>query len=489
MSLTRPQTAVACIYILSNFACCLAIPSQAGGAQRFAAFRGRCGTFAMFNLILTMLFALRNNPLIWLLRVGYDTFNFFHRWTARLVLVQSLAHVFAFGINAYHVTYAGQSGWQSIRWVLQHSLSYQWGLAAIITFIMMTALSISPVRHAFYDTFLSLHRLGAVVGMAGVYFHIGKHALPQLPWVYLAIGLFASEYLMRILRILCMNFGWKEKVWTRVTIEALPAEATRVTFVLPQAWRTNPGSHVHIYLPKLTLWSSHPFSVAWVESSGYARLAQEKLSLSAEDLKMEQGPSAASCIVRARNGMTRSLYKLATSGKADSVCLWGAVEGPYGGYHSFESYEAGVLFAAGVGITHQLLFVRHLLAGYTNGTVAARKILLVWCVTTIDAIDWVGPWLEDIVAMPNFQEVVRLRLHVSKMAPIELARRPLLIHLDLRRERCDPSEVVDEEVVAQASTVAVSVCGPPSFSSDVRAAVWRRVCDRHIDLFDESFSY
>lgn len=38
------------------------------------------------------------------------------------------------------------------------------------------------------------------------------------------------------------------------------------------------------------------------------------------------------------------------------------------------------MFAGGVGITHQVSYVRDLVAGYANGTVAARKVVLVWII-------------------------------------------------------------------------------------------------------------
>lgn len=289
----------------------------------------------------------------------------------------------------------------------------------------MTIHSFSPLRHAFYETFLTMHRLGAVMAITEIHYHIGKHMLPQLPWVYLVIVLLACEYLFRSLRMVYVNVCWKQRAWTQFTIESLPGEATRVTFVLPRPWYGQPGCHVHVYLPRIALWSSHPFSVAWVESSGYASLSQEKSFSSVEDLKMEQGPSTISCIIRARAGMTRTLYNLACSGEGNRRCMWGAVEGPYGGSHSLDSYGVVALFAAGVGITHQLLFVQRLLAGYASKTTAVQKILLVWSVTTMDAYDWVDSWLEDIAAMPHFRDIVCIRLYCTRTTSIELERRLL----------------------------------------------------------------
>lgn len=130
----RPQAIVIAIYTLSNIAYSFAIPNWPR-SQSIAEFRGRCGTLAALNLIFTILFALRNNPLIQILHVSYDSFNLFHRCAARLVVSQSIAHVSAFAYNAYAVTYDGCGEWDSVIWVLRHSLSYRTGLTAFVAFV------------------------------------------------------------------------------------------------------------------------------------------------------------------------------------------------------------------------------------------------------------------------------------------------------------------------------------------------------------------
>ncbi|KZM18614.1 uncharacterized protein EKO05_0000665 [Ascochyta rabiei] len=484
---TRPQFLVIVIYVASNIAYCLAVPEQLPD-QRFAELRGRCGALAAFNLIFTVLFALRNNPFIWILGISYDTFNLFHRWTARLVILESIAHVAAFVYNTYRVTYKGQDGWANIKWVLGHSVSYQWGLTAFVTFIFLLLQSLGPIRRAFYDTFLSLHRLGVIVAITGVYLHMAKHALPQLPWAVLFIALLALELLIRFGRILYFNFSWRRRNWTRVTVEALPGEATRVTFSTPRSWNHYPGLHTYVYLPRIAPFAVHPFSVAWHTSSGYTRLDQEKLPSNIEDLEIENGPSTISCIVRARTGMTRSLYDRASKAKTGSMELWGAIEGPYGGHHSMESYGTVILFAAGAGITHQLSFVRPLLAGYSNSTSATRRIVLVWCMPTIDSVEWIHPWLEELAAMPDFGDIVQVRLYVSRSSPQAVEALSLPMQVNVHTQRCNPQDIVDEQVLAQVGAMVVTVCGPGRFNDSVRAAVRRRVGLRSIDFFEESFS-
>ena len=484
---TKPQFLVIIVYIASNIAYCLAVPEQLT-AQRFAELRGRCGALAAFNLIFTVLFALRNNPFIWILGVSYDTFNLFHRWTARLVILESIAHVAAFMYNTYRVTYKGHGGWSSIGWVLGQSVSYQWGLAGFIAFVLLLLQSLGPLRRAFYDTFLNLHRIGIIVAISGVYFHMAKHALPQLPWAYLFIGLLTLEPAIRVGRIIYYNLSWKQRSWTKVTVEALPGEATRVTFSIPRSWNAKPGSHTYIYLPRIAPLSLHPFSVAWHTSSGCSRLDPEKLPSSVEDLEIENGPGTISCIVRARTGMTRSLYNKVLKSKTGHIELWGAIEGPYGGYHSLDSYGTVVLFAAGAGITHQLSFVRNLLAGYSHNTAATRKIVLVWCIPNIESVKWVYQWLEELATMPGSSDIVQIRLYVSRSTPQTMEAMSLPMQAEVYAQRCEPQEIIDEQILAQVGAMAVTVCGPGGFNDSVRASVRRRVGLRSIDFFEAAFS-
>lgn len=486
--MTRPQVLIIAVYISSNAAYCVAIP-RAPKEQMVAELRGRCGALAAFNLMFTILFAIRNNPLIHILHVSYDTFNLFHRWAARLVVFESIIHVLAFAYNTWSVEYEGQHGWHSILWVIQHSLSYQWAAVACSAFLFLILHSIGVLRHTFYDTFLTLHRLGVIVALAGAYYHLAKHALPQLPWIYVSIMTFALEPVIRAVRILCLNSTLKPINWTRISLETLPGEATRITMHLPRAWKTRPGSHIHVYLPRLAFWTSHPFSIAWTLSNDYTSLRTEKLPLHIDDISIRGGPTTVACIVRARSGMTRALYNMASCAGSEAMTLWGAIEGPYGGYHSLDSYGTVLLFAAGVGITHQLDFVRHLLTGNNQHTAATQKILLIWCIPNAEAISWVSPWLKELSGTENFDNIVRIQIFISRMKSSESSPSSPSEGVQIRLEKCDVQKVIDEEVLAQKGAMAVTVCGPSRFNECVRTAVRRRVCIRSIDFIEESFSY
>jgi hypothetical protein len=156
---SRFHTLLLTVYLFSNIAYCLVL--RWGAEDRgavIAELRGRSGELAALNIIPTMLFAMRNNPLIPLLRVSYDTFNLLHRWCARVCAIESIVHTICYLVNV--IDSVGYDG-------LKDNLatpSYAWGMVGTCAFTMIIIQAFSPLRHAFYETFLNLHRFLVMLG-------------------------------------------------------------------------------------------------------------------------------------------------------------------------------------------------------------------------------------------------------------------------------------------------------------------------------------
>ncbi|KAJ9632066.1 hypothetical protein H2203_000467 [Taxawa tesnikishii (nom. ined.)] len=473
--------------------------------------RGRSGELATLNLIPTILFALRNNPLIPILRVSYDTFNLLHRWCARMVALEALVHTLAWMANT-----ASVNGAQAIGLGLSTSTSYAWGMVGTVILVVMVITAYSPIRHAFYETFINLHRVWAVLAFVGVYIHIQKANLPQLPYLNLCFAMWGFEWFMRLYRIYRNNVSLKTGM-TTVTVEALPAEACRVTFELARPWKFRPGSHVHAYLPSVGLWSSHPFSVAWVErrsrsppleaevekamhySYGSSVASYEKPTFittnvaMAPEYDLRDTPSDStvtrvSLIMRARTGMTRKLYNKAASSPTGAITMSGALEGPYGGHESLSSYGTVVLFAGGVGITHCINYIAFLMKQYNEGLCSTRKMLLVWSVPNTESLEWARPWMDQILKMENRKEVLRIQLFITKPRnQTEINSRTGTVQMF--PGRCNPQTIMDKEVPERIGAMGVTVCGPGAFADSVRAAVRSKVKVGSVDFIEEAFTY
>ncbi|KMU82445.1 FreB [Coccidioides immitis H538.4] len=503
---SRFHTILLTLYIGSQLAYCIILDYSVNKkAALVAEVRGRTGNLAVLNMIPLFILAGRNNPLIPLLRVSFDTYNLLHRWIGRVVALEAIAHTLAWAINAVDAT-----GWDSMWRGLREDSFYTWGLVSTVALAFLFVHSPSPLRHAFYETFLHLHQVGALVAMLGLYLHLDLDKLPQVPWMRFIIGVWILDRCARFIRLIYLNMS-RRRGLTRVVAKALPGEATRVTFFLPNNARIEPGSHVYAYLPRISYWMSHPFSVAWVEkdersdSDSDSALSEKTLaSSSAADFKSSQikefdeelngskfRPTRVTLIMAARTGMTRKLYNAALASPNLTLETSGFIEGPYNSRpsSSFGSYGTVVLFSGGAGITHHLLQVKHLLEAAEAGTVATRKIYLVWGVRTTEHLSWVRGFMDSILHQPNRRDILITKLFISKPKSTREITSPSTT-LQMFPGRCRPNIVLDEAMESRVGATVVSVCGPGSFADEVRASVRGRIGKGVvIDFVEESFTW
>jgi len=471
------------IYVALNLAFCLALPWSNPEQQAIiAALRGRSGTLAALNLIPTVLFALRNNPLIPLLQVSYDDFNLFHRWGARICIAEAIVHTACW----VHNTRTG-AGWQAVADGLRDEKSYTWGMVGTAAFVFLGIQAWSPFRHAFYETFLNIHRFCAMLTFVGVYLHLHHHALPQIPWMHLIFLFYGGELAIRGAYILYYNFRHNRK--TSIKVEALPGEAVRLTIDLAGTWHPRPGCHVHMYMPALALWSSHPFSVAWAypPAPTSKELTYSALEGDAPSTPESQTTNQISLICRARTGLTRKMYEKACRAPNTHFTTFGFIEGPYGGHHSLDSYGTAVLFAGGVGITHQVMYLKHLIQGAANGTTATQRILLAWTVPDSECLEWVRPWMDQILRLPGRKRVLRIKLFISR--PKGRVENHASSSVQMFAGRMNADTILEQEMKERVGAMAVTVCASGAMADSVRAATRRFLDVGSVDFIEEAFTY
>jgi ferredoxin-NADP reductase len=338
----------------------------------------------------------------------------------------------------------------------------------------------SILRHAFYETFKYLHIALAILVIIGIWYHLRLADLPQITLLYGVIGIWAFERLVRVVKLFYRNrFG------SRALVEALPGNAVRVTIDMPNPWKFKAGQHAYLYMPSVGMMQSHPFSVAW--SSESEDLSEEKLAMNRQDILAMQKTSM-SFIIRERTGFTRSLFRKAEAAADGKFVTKAFAEGPYGGMHSMHSYGTVMLFAGGVGITHQVPHVRDLVAGFANGTVAARKIVLVWIIQSPEHLEWIRPWMTSILAMEKRRDVLRIMLFVSRPRSTKEIHSPSAT-VQMFPGRPNIETLIDLEIEGQIGAMGVSVCGSGALSDDVRAAVRSRQGVANLDFVEEAFSW
>ena len=172
---SRLHTLLLVLYLASNVAyCCLLDYKRANKASLLAELRGRTGHLAVINMVPLVVLAGRNNPLIPLLRVSFDTYNLFHRWIGRIVVLESILHTMAWAVNMHTAR-----GWAGVQKRIAEDAFTQYGLVATVAMVIILFQAPSMVRHAFCETFLHLHQFLALAAFLGVFVHVQKGNLPQ----------------------------------------------------------------------------------------------------------------------------------------------------------------------------------------------------------------------------------------------------------------------------------------------------------------------
>ncbi|KAK6335638.1 hypothetical protein TWF696_002405 [Orbilia brochopaga] len=441
--------------------------------------RNRSGVLAVTNMVPLFLLAGRNNPLIPMLRISFDTYNLIHRWLGRIVVLEALTHTISHILNR---------NWSSFMASLGRSEMILTGTISTLAMVFLFIQSPSIIRHAFYESFLTLHIIGAIVATVTLYFHLALIDNKWLRYLQVAIGLWVAERVARFVSIIYRNIG---RSVTKATITALSTEAARITLDMPRPFRFRPGQHVYLYLPTITGLQSHPFSVAWADETAplvwKGGDSKEELPHNRQDIYGPQ-KTTVELIVRRRTGATDKIFRKAAASTDGSVTVRALVEGPYGTYQSLSSYGTVILFAGGVGITHQLPNVLELVQGYIDGTIATRKVVLVWVLQNPEHLQWVKRQMTSILAMEKRREVLKVTLFVTKPKQSREIMSPSST-VQMFPGKPNIEQLLQSELEERVGTMAVSVCGPGSMSDDVRDAVRGLVDYVNIDFIEEAFSW
>ncbi|KAI1778991.1 ferric reductase like transmembrane component-domain-containing protein [Hypoxylon cercidicola] len=487
---SRLHSVILGIYLISNVAYVFCEDwFQENRYSLAAEIRGRSGTLSVVNMVPLIIMAGRNNPLIGMLRVSFDTYNLLHRWMGRMVVLEAVIHTIAWAYVA-----VAADGYDGMNLRLIHDNFLASGFAGTIALVILLFLSISPVRHAFYETFLSFHIILAFIIFAMTWVHCATAALPgglpQLPWMVAIFMIWVAERLSRMFRLAFNNWS-RKRGFTEAIIEAMPAEATRVTMHLPRHVDVEPGTHAYIRFMGINPWENHPFSVAWVEHHPQTdeTVLGGKGSDENKESRLKKGTTSVSFIIGAHSGFTRQLYNKALAGGSQSIRIRAAMEGPYAGHHSLDSYGHAVLFAGASGITHQISYLRPLIEGFNEGIIATRRVTLVWIIRDNDSLEWVRPWMDEILRMPRRRDILNMRIFVTRPRnPKEITSSSATIQMFPGRPNIPT--LLKKEVEEQVGAMCVSVCGPGALADDVRQAV-REVQDESsvVDFVEESFTW
>ncbi|KAK0272932.1 hypothetical protein LTR35_012603 [Friedmanniomyces endolithicus] len=464
----RLQTLFLVGYFVMNIAfCVITINWHDTNKTYYDDARNRTGVLAVLNMIPLFLLAGRNNPLIWMLDISFDTYNLIHRWIGRIVVIEAIAHT-TFWMAGKIALMGPATGWAMVTTAMVPSNQLIFtGTIGTCSFVAILLQSPSIVRHAFYETFLHVHIALAIIATSAVWMHLDT--LPQQSILLGAIICWAIERSLRLYRLVRTNLG---NGVTKAEVEALPGDAVRVTLRIAKPWKFQPGQHIYMYMPSVGLWTSHPFSLAWSDEQPTFG-AEKALPLSRQDLFAARKSASMSLIIRRRTGFTDKMYRKAELSAGGKFMTTAFVEGPYGN-QSFQSYGTVMLFPPEW-------------ASRTSpprpgpGRRPRQR-------NSPEHLQWIRPWMTQILGMEKRREILRILLFVTRPRSTKEIHSPSS-SVQMFPGKPDVGALIEKEIGGQVGAMAVSVCGTGSLSDDVRGAVRER-CERsEMDFFEEAFSW
>lgn len=342
----------------------------------------RAGCLSFANIPLLILYAGRNNVLLWLTNWSHETFLIVHRYIAGIATLQAVLH------SAIYLNLKLASGEHNSESKLPY---WYWGAIATISMSILLPMSILPLRRIMYEAFLMWHIAISILVVVGCYLHIidrFEHQWGYEVWIYVSMAVWAFDRVLRFLRFARYGLRWAtiyviDEDYIRIDVEGVAG-----------------NGHAYLYFPTLTwrVWENHPFSVAStvlhskprrsgnqavnadIEKNGSHIISSSRSSdKGSDDTQPHEAPKLAlTFLLRIRGGLTamlRSRNKIPV-----------LVESGYGAHPDISEHPTLICIAGGVGITAVLPLLR----------AHAGRARLLWGVRSSGIVEAMSSDLKDV---------------------------------------------------------------------------------------------
>ncbi|ODQ76999.1 hypothetical protein BABINDRAFT_163900 [Babjeviella inositovora NRRL Y-12698] len=432
----------------------------------------RAGMLALFVYPMLILFASRNNVLMFFTRWSYTRFNTLHRHMARIFLVLVMAHGIAMTISMIGVSTANYK--ESLTgYVL-------WGISAASLMGFIVIQSILLVRRKSYEAFLIVHIVLAIAILISIHYHINSFGLQGFTWS--TIGIWALDRVIRLIRM--FSFGVKE-----ASVKLIAGETVKVTVPKPKHWNAKPGQYAFVsFMMPACFWQSHPFTA---------------ISTNENEL---------SFAIKVKGGVTLSLYKHLVSMPSQTAKIKVCIEGPYGFSSPAQKYSQSLLMASGNGIPGMYDHAMRLATTSTK-----HSVKLIWIMRNYKSLSWMYEEMKKLgstkvetivyVTRPNdfirknlelfgtdstgsesdrydeSKEEVRVKTEINSVHKLQES----LPHIEFREGRPDIDGIIVDEISLAQGSVAVVTCGHDSMVDAIRHAVVNSLdaTSHRVDYFEE----
>jgi predicted ferric reductase len=286
-------------------------------------------------------------------------------------------------------------------------------------------------------------------------------------------------------------------------VKEIPGEAFQISVTMARPWHIQPGQYIFIYIPSIGFWTSHPFTIAWYDQNESSpteessdinvpeKSKENTIHLADINVPQKSKETTIHLIVKRRTGFTAALHRKIQKTEVHIANVSPLLEGPYGGkQYCLDTYGTVILFAGGVGITHQLLYARHILNGLEEGVLfGRRRIQLVWAIRNFEHIEWVRSWLECLFRLDRAKNAFHVQIFITRDYNGANDTLSLGGNLRLFSGRPDVDSILRCNVDQQVGPMAVTSCGPGTMSDQVRKACIDYQFDCNIDYFEGNYCW
>lgn len=482
------------------------------------------------SLPFVFLFGARSSPLPIMTGWSYRTLSLFHRWVAIVLLLEGLIHGSVF--SAFEVN--DKTGWANYRDHLRTDDVFRSGIIMATSLAISASLAISKLRQVAYEVFKIGHIAMTIVFLGNYMKYVSSFLKPPLclfltnflshiedqfagkyvVWIWVCVGIWASDYFFRIVRIVWLNINLFLGNDNRA-IASYSEETGMIRLQVHSSSKLSqqtPGKYYFLHMGGWRIWENHPFSLAGTsagESAGEAAVVDssdsEKRSPVAtaqpKGTELVSGQSYRTFMIRPRTGFTRRLRDSIIKQDKSGVARFRVVlEGPYGSVANFAGCNEILFVAGGSGITAVIPYLRHIFEDADQGT-PRPNVRLVWVMRQAGfARDVLANDLRLVEASQNATTKLQIEIYVSSGATEDNnteksdSENTASSQPDSRFTYRKPvmGEVIREYVSAtQSSKPAVFVCGPARMADEVRAAVRKeaRSVASDVKLFEEVYGW
>jgi predicted ferric reductase len=285
------------------------------------------------NFALVVFLGLKNTPLAILTSYSYERLNPLHQVAGYATILYMILHA-----SIYSAYFIGAG-----KWDLMHEDIVTAGI--VLGFAMFASGVEAVVLRRFkYELFYVFHIVLFIMMVVTLALHRPELSAEKVGIIAcITAAIWLSDRLIRFSRLIYNGVN------NEATVYPLPNGGTQVLLRKPLP-RAVPGKHCYVWLPKVRLFETHPFTIV--------------------------STSPAELIVNSYSGFTRDLAEYAR--KNPGAALKVSLEGPYGTFPDPYDFDKVVLIAGGSGASFTFGMASNMLQKMTADS--DKQIEFIWAV-------------------------------------------------------------------------------------------------------------